>query len=267
MLSHLLLLAGSILVTGPLIIYQIASEASARTAFDAYGLLAYLTYPTLSLLVVGLSLVFLGLSLTIAYGNLADHSIGSNSLRNMLSSIMKTSSSFRVFPTASIAYGLFFAFVSSTLVYRPGADFAASYGVLVPSAVPVVCCGSAGQMPQLVIYLTRQFGMILVPLNLILLFMLSWLVGLNVTIARYAIGNFRLSLKHGWVGGIGAVAGLFTLCPSCAGLFLLSAVGLGGAVGFATQFSVQLASIAIGIPLLLISPLLGVKRLQSCSFS
>lgn len=259
--AFLLSLTGCILTVGPIVFYQSISEASVRAAFNATEFLSSLTYLTLALLALGLFLVLTGFSLAIARGtNSAD-----GSRMGALSSIMQVPGSSRIFLFASLAYGIFFAFASSTLVYQPGAAYTASYGVSVPSAVPVVCCGELGQMPQLVIYLTQQFAMLIVPLNLVLLFIISWLVGLNATIARYSIQNRSFSSNADWFGGLGALTGVFTICPSCAGLFLLSAIGLGSAVGLSTFLSsFQAVFIAAGIPLLLVSPLLGVRRLPSC---
>ena len=259
--AFLLSLAGCILAAGPMVFYQAVSEASVRAAFNATEFLSSLTYLTLSILVIGLLIALIGLSLAITRGpNPAD-----GSRMGPLSTIMQVPGSFRMFLFASVAYGIFFAFASSTLAYQPGAAYSASYGVSVPSAVPVVCCGELGQMPQLVIYLTQQFAMVIVPLNLVLLFVISWLVGLNATISRYAIQNRSLSSNANWLGGLGAVTGVFTICPSCAGLFLLSAIGLGSTVGLSTFLSTfQAVFIATGIPLLLISPLLGVRRLPNC---
>lgn len=54
-----------------------------------------------------------------------------------------------------------------------------------------------------------------------------------------------------WVAGIGAVVGLVTGCPTCAGLFFGGLLGGVGAVSFATLLAdYQPAFIAISIPVM-----------------
>jgi len=58
------------------------------------------------------------------------------------------------------------------------------------------------------------------------------------------------------------MVGLFTACPSCAGFFMLTMLGLGGAVGLAlTLSSLQAAFIAMGFPILVMTPILTSRRI------
>ena len=126
-------------------------------------------------------------------------------------------------------------------------------------------------MPQLVVYLSQQFAILIVPVNLILLFAVSWLVGLNAAIATYAYKHRSSSVVNHWMGGVGALVALFTACPTCAGFFLLTMIGLAGAVTVAlTLSSLQSMFIAIGLPLLVIAPIVTARRIPknwmiSCS--
>lgn len=182
----------------------------------------------------------------------------------ILSHALNDKQSFRVFVLGSIIYGIFFAFVSSFLVYQPLGSFSESYGVRVPSMLPVICCGSLGQMPQFVVYLTHQIAILIVPVNLILLFTVSWLVGINAGIATYAYKNRASNVRPQWFGGFGAIVGLFTACPTCAGFFLLTMLGLSGAVTFAvTLSSLQAVFIAVGLPLLLVAPVLTARKIPN----
>jgi len=64
------------------------------------------------------------------------------------------------------------------------------------------------------------------------------------------------------MGGLGAIVALFTACPTCAGFFLLTMLGLTGAVTFAlTLSSLQSLFIAIGLPLLMIAPIVTARRI------
>jgi hypothetical protein len=191
--------------------------------------------------------------------------VGSSSLTlTTLSLALNDKHSFRAFVLSALIYGLLFAFFSSLIVYRPFGVFSYSYGVNVPSALSVLCCGGLGQMPQFVIYLTQQFAILIIPTNLILLVTVSWLVGLNAGIGVFAYKNRPEAANRRWMWGFGAIVGLFTACPSCAGFFLLTMLGLTGAVGLALTFSsLQGAFIGVGLPILIITPILTSRRIPS----
>ncbi len=174
----------------------------------------------------------------------------------MVSIALNDKRSFHAFILASVLYGLFFAFVSSVLVYQPLGRFSETYGVNVPSMLPVICCGQLGQMPQFVVYLTQQFAILIVPVNMILLIAVSWLVGLNVAIATSSYRNQSTIARSKWLGGLGAIVGLFGACPTCAGFFLLTMLGLAGGVAFAlTLSSLQVVFLTVGVPMLLLTPI------------
>jgi hypothetical protein len=179
----------------------------------------------------------------------------------VLSLALNDKRSFRAFVLAGFLYGVFFAFVSGLLVYRPLGGFSETYGVSVPSILPVICCGPLGQMPQFVIYLTQQFAILIVPVNLILLFSVSWLVGMNVAITTYSYKNRSSNIQSHWFGGLGAIVGLFTACPTCAGFFVLTILGITGVVTVSLAFSsLQILSTAVGLPLLVVTPFIAARK-------
>jgi hypothetical protein len=181
-----------------------------------------------------------------------------------LSLALNDKRSFRVFVLSTLMYAVLFGFFSSFFVYQPLGILSETTGAHIPSAFAVVCCGQFGQMPQFVIYLSQQFAVLIIPANLILLVTVSWLVGLNAGIAAFAYKNRSQMPRGRWLTGFGAVVGLFTACPSCAGFFLLTTVGLTAAVGLAlTLSSLQSAFIAIGLPMLLAAPILTARRMPS----
>jgi len=113
-----------------------------------------------------------------------------------------------------------------------------------------------------VVYLTQQFAILVIPVNLILLFAVSWLVGLNAAVATYAYNHRSSSVGSHWMGGLGSIVALFTACPTCAGFFLLTMLGLTGAVTFAlTLSSLQSLFIVVGLPLLMIAPIVTARRI------
>lgn len=174
----------------------------------------------------------------------------------------------KVFLATFIGYGVFFSLVSGTLVYQPEVDFSYHYGAKIPSAVIIPCCDQPGYMPEILVYLTKHIGLQIIPINLVLQVIVSYLVALNIAIA---VNAFSISKKTRGATTIGAATGLFIACPTCAGSFLSLFVGT--ASGIALTFAlVQLQTlfIAISIPVLFITPIIMAKKLRksdgSCVF-
>jgi hypothetical protein len=256
---------GSLVFLGSLVFYQ-SFFGNSTVASNTVENLEGLAYFVLALFLLGLSLAFVGVTLYLR--NAWRKTKNAESMIARISRIVAESKSTRIFILAAIGYGLFYSVVSSTLVFQPNVSFTATYGVHVPSIVPVVCCGALGQMPQFVVYLTQQFAILIIPLNLALLFTVSWLVGLNAAILNNIYTNRPVLAGARWMTGVGAFVGLFTACPTCAGFFFLTVLGLGGAVGVSlTLASLQTFFIGIGIPILAVTPLLaarGFSSMQSC---
>lgn len=167
----------------------------------------------------------------------------------------------RIITLTAIAYGVFLAFTSSTVVYQPGLSFSDAYGAQVPSGAVVLCCGPVGQVPRFIVYLTEHLGLLIVPLNVVLLFFASGLVGLNMALAWYAYANRPQVARRGWFAGFGAAVGLFTGCPACASLVFASGVAGLGAVTVATVLaSLQTVFIAISLPVLALTPFLITRN-------
>ncbi len=250
---------GGAIVAVSLAFYQIALSIRTSSGIGRAGLLEQDAYATLLLVLVGLAVTFLGLTYLLKNMRPVERS---SRMIETISSILSERRSVRIFYLSALAYGFFFAGVSSTFAYQPGLTFSETYGVQVPSIVPVVCCGPIGQMPQFVIYMTQQFAILLIPLNVVLLFVVSWLVGLNASVAAFAYRNRPQMAGGRWIGGLGAIIGLFTACPTCAGFFLLTILGLSSAVSLAlTLSSLQGLFILAGIPLLAVAPLLTTRKI------
>jgi hypothetical protein len=256
-------LAGGLLVLASLLFYQLTLYIYPVMS-RSIQLLQELAYVVLSLLLVGIFMLLGGMTRYFTRAATGNGVSDSPSTVMVLSLALRERRSFRMFVLASILYAVFFAFVSGFLVYQPLGQFSQSYGVSVPSILPVVCCGALGQMPQFVVYLTQQFAILVVPLNLILLVAVSWLVGLNVAIATYSYRNWSTRARGKWFGGLGAIVGIFTACPTCAGFFFLTMLGLAGGVAFAlTLSSLQAIFLGLGLPMLLITPITTCRRIQN----
>ena len=166
----------------------------------------------------------------------------------------------RIFLLTFIGYGIFFSLTSGMLVYQPEVVFSYHYGAIIPSAHLTACCGDPGYMPKITVYLTEHLGLQIVPINLVLQIIVSYLVGLNTTLAVSAFTFFK---KEGGLSSVGATTGLFIACPTCVGAFSSIFVGSAGAIAFTLAITqLQTMFILITIPILLITPFIMAKKLR-----
>ncbi|EIJ64940.1 putative membrane protein [Candidatus Nitrosopumilus salaria BD31] len=182
-------------------------------------------------------------------------------LTTIIAIVTNSSKSKKVFVTTFIIYGIFFSLISGTLVYQPEVNFVTHYGAIIPSGFIAPCCDSPGYMPKIIIYLTEHIGLQVIPINLVLQLVVSYLVALNTSIA---VSAYAISKKGRGISTIGAAAGLFIACPTCAGTFL--SVFIGTASGIALSIALaqmQTLFIAISIPILLVTPYVMAKKLRN----
>ena len=166
------------------------------------------------------------------------------------------------FVVSALLYGLFYAFVTSMIVYQPSVDFVQAYGATFPSAIITPCCGTPLFAPIVTVYVVNHLGLLIIPLTGLLLILISVLVGLNSSLAVFAFNSRVRGMGRGWLGGLGAVVGLFTGCPTCAGLFFANVLGGAGAVTLATGLaSYQPFFILVSLPVLALTPYLTSRSL------
>ena len=169
----------------------------------------------------------------------------------------------RYFVVSTLLYAVFYAVITSIIVYQPTVDFAQAYGAQLPSAQVTPVSTTPLLTPVLTVYVVNHLGLLLVPLTFILLVATSVLVGLNFALSGFTLDNRARGAGRGWVGGVGAVVGLFTGCPTCAGLFFANFVGGASAVSFASLLGYyQPAFILLSIPVLLVAPYLTSRSLS-----
>jgi hypothetical protein len=169
----------------------------------------------------------------------------------------------RCFVISAALYGLFYSIITSMIVYQPTVDFAQAYGAPIPSVQVTPVHAAPLFTPVVTVYLANHLGLLLIPLTIILLATTAVLVGLNIALAVFAFDSRVRGAGRGWLGGIGAVVGLFTGCPTCAGLFFANFFGGTGAVSFAALLGYyQPAFILLSIPVLLIAPYLTSRGLS-----
>ena len=184
-----------------------------------------------------------------------------SNLLEIIAKITWNSKSRKIFVTTFILYGLFFSLTSGILVYQPDVVFSYHYDAVVPSMHITPCCDEPGYMPKIVVYITEHIGLQIIPINLVLQIVVSYLVGLNTSIAIAAIS---ISKKSGGLSTIGATTGLFIACPTCVGSFLSIFIGSASAVAMTVVVTqIQTLFIAITIPILLATPFIIARRIRS----
>ena len=192
-----------------------------------------------------------------------------NSVSSIIANAINSKRSKQIFAISAIGYGLFFAFSSGILLYKPEILFT-DWGLSVPMAEISPCCAIPGQMPMILATFTEHWGFQLVPLNLVLWIVVSFLVGLNFAIMSKA---FLMARKGKGLGIFGAATGCFVGCPTCAGtiFFMLTNLGITAtstaAAIFLTTYQLQLQSVfmAISIPALVITPYIMAKAIRKSS--
>ena len=171
----------------------------------------------------------------------------------------------RIFILTFIGYGVFFSLTSGMLVYQPEVVFSHHYNAEIPSAHITPCCGDPGYMPKIIIYLTEHVGLQIIPINLLLQIIVSYLVALNASIA---INAYRISKKGSGASTIVAATGLFIACPTCAGTFLSIFIGTASGIALSIALTqLQTLFIAISIPVLLVTPYVMAKKLRNADGS
>jgi hypothetical protein len=181
-----------------------------------------------------------------------------DSIRRLLGDALSSRRDVAVGVAAAIAYGAAYLFISGVVVFQPGANYGAWEGITGPGWTAAACCGSMGTVPALIVYVAPQqhLALQILPLDVLFAVVVPLLVGFNVTVAAHALRERTLRSNAGWVGSLGVLVGLFTGCPTCAGLFLAGAVGGLGATSLAIALApYQALFVVVSIPLLAASPL------------
>ena len=182
-------------------------------------------------------------------------------LSTIIALVTWSSKSRKIFLSTFVGYGIFFALISGTLVYQPEINFVTHYGAVVPSGFIAPCCDEPGYMPKIIVYITEHIGLQIIPINLVLQIIVSYLVGLNVSIAVTA---YSISKKGGGISTIGAATGLFIACPTCAGTFLSIFIGTASGIALSVALSqMQTFLIGVSIPILIVTPYLMAKKLRN----
>jgi len=182
-------------------------------------------------------------------------------LSTIIALVTWNSKSRKIFLSTFVGYGIFFALISGTLVYQPEINFVTHYGATIPSGFIAPCCDGPGYMPKIIVYLTEHIGLQIIPINLILQIIVSYLVAVNSAIA---ISAYTISKKGRSMSSIGAATGLFIACPTCAGTFVSIFIGTASGIGLSILLTqLQTLFIGLSIPILIITPYIMARKLQN----
>lgn len=202
--------------------------------------------------VLGAYLTYRGVRRWIALGD-------QGSVRYMLADSLSSRADMRIGFAAAVAYAAVYLFVSGVIVFQPGVNPGAWIGFSPLTWSWAACCGTVGTVPALVFYLAPQAHLALqiLPLDALFAVVVPILVGFNVAVAAHSLRNRVVRGNVGLMSTLGILTGLFTGCPTCAGLFLATAFGGLGATSLAVALApYQMLFIVVSIPLLAASPLL-----------
>lgn len=133
-----------------------------------------------------------------------------------------------------------------------------------PTYQMIICCNYIGYMPMLILKLSLNFSILLIPLNLLIGITISILVGLNVALNIFILLRYKsanISRKN-FLGALGISTGLFVGCPTCTGSLFYSIAGFSSLVLFTSLNLYQILFVVISIPMLLGSLILMMKMLQ-----
>jgi hypothetical protein len=258
--SHILILIGFLAIAVTFLAYaKNSSLIITPAAMPALQRLAIATY-----VVLFLAFVAIGWGLYKVYRSKIVTS--DSTISSIIANSINNKRAKQIFVISAIGYGIFFAFTSGVIIYKPDIN-ATDYGFPKPPHAEISpCCDLPGYMPMIFVFFTEHVGLQIIPLNLLLLVTVSFLVGLNFAISSTV---FAIVKSGGKLGTIGAITGLFVGCPTCAGTAFTMLFGFGtGATTFTlflTSFEaeVQTIFIAISIPVLLVTPIMMARKIKS----
>ena len=256
MMGRRLIILGFAAIAALFVIYGRYQDPELLTpgAIDTIQRIAYGFYITLAAALGGI-----GLGLYRYHR--AKAAAGGSDLWSVLAQVTWNRRSRRIFAAVFVTYGAFFSMASGMLVYQPEVSFSHHYGAAIPSGFVAPCCDQPGYMPQIIVYLTDNVGLNVIPVNLVLQIAVSYLVGLNAAVAASA---YSVSKRGKGASTVGAVAGLFIACPTCAGTLLSVFVGTASAIALSVALAqLQTLFIAVSIPVLLATPYLLARGLRN----
>jgi hypothetical protein len=194
--------------------------------------------------------------------------INTNNLLSYITAAFSDNKFWRIMTISAVGYGIFFGFLSQMFIYKYDVSFA-KQGIAIPSVNITPCCNIMGYVPMFAAYLTDHFLVLLIPINVILVVLVSTLVGFNISLNFYALKltkKIQNTKKITFIGSFGATCGLFIGCPTCAGSLFSALVGFSaGTTLIAAIAPLQTFFILLSIPSLIVSPFLIAREIRTRS--
>jgi hypothetical protein len=183
----------------------------------------------------------------------------------------------RFFLPIAIGYGVIYSIISGILIIRPEGGLAHISGMHNLPSLVMMQYGPTGYVPTMSIYISDNFGIFIIPLYLVVGLVVSALVGFNGIISIYTLFNrhsknrfsFDNASSHSsssFLSALGATTSLFVTCPTCASLYIFTAIA-GGLAPSIAAFTITYYNLFVmaSIPLLLCTPIitaLGIRKID-----
>ncbi len=255
---------GALIVTFGMVTSPVITSLSLTQGVGGESLASGYAYFALTLIVFGLCILYYGVTTILTNWSTGETSENPPSKSSIIAKIFATKRYARLLLLSALVYSIFYAFASGIIVFQPASNFSEVYHVGIPSFAIATCCGPIGETPEIVVYVTHHLGLLLIPINLLLLFSISWLVGLNASFAAFTLSFRTRNIGLSWSGGVGAFIGLFTSCPTCAGLAIIALLGGTGTLSAAFFLGpLQTLFVGLSIPILVATPILLARSLHN----
>ena len=216
------------------------------------------------LIIIFLSLLFVGYGIYRIFKAEQRLKTNTNSLMSYITAAFLDNKYWKVMAISAIIYGIFFGFLSQIFIYRYDISFS-EQGITVPSVNVIPCCNMPGYVPMLTVFPTDHFLIMIIPINIILAVIVSFMVGFNISLTLYAfnLDKAQNTKRVSSVGSVGAISGLFVGCPTCAGSLFSMLLGYSVGTTMAVLAPFQTLFILISIPSLILAPFLIGRRIRS----
>jgi hypothetical protein len=221
--------------------------------------------------IIFLSMLFVGYGIYRIFKAEQRLKANTNSLIFYITAAFLDNKYWKVMAIFAIIYGIFFGFLSQIFIYRYDISFS-EQGITVPSVNVIPCCNMPGYVPMLTVFPTDHFLIMIIPINIILAVIVSFMVGFNISLTLYAfnLDKAQNTKRVSFVGSVGAISGLFVGCPTCAGSLFSMLLGYSVGTTMAVLAQFQTLFILISIPSLILAPFLigrGIRSRYSCKLA
>src|SRR5215211_5649573 len=214
--------------------------------------------PALFNISIGILIITFISSIAICFGlwNLyVSKELAKKNLKYLISLPFKEKKYILIMILSGILYGIVVSFLSQVFVFTDNASNFVGDSKF---------NNSIGYVPITYVYLTDYFFIFLIPINIVLILIVSFLVGFNISLNTFMIKKLKVNKQSRVIGGIGATCGLFIGCPTCAGSIIAAIFGLSaGTTTISLLASLQTIFIVISIPALMIAPFIIAKTFKN----